>query len=123
MKPLKYVKKINEETAIFAQMIEQHCDKINKEYMKQLTQMLKDIAIGENLDYTVLKHKYMKSSKIDVNEEQMFENVEEDDTLLDKIVYNNTTYYVDKKNGNIVYDTKSTIVGKYQDGKIVLSNN
>ena len=127
MKGLKYVKKINEETAIFAQLIENYCEKTNKEYMKQITQLVKDIALGEGLDYDILKQKYIKGLKLDDTEDDIIpvnnEDNINDDTILDKIVFHNTIYYVDKKNGNIVYDTKSNIIGKYQDGKVVLASN
>jgi len=124
MKGLKHVKKINEETAIFAQLIENYCEKTNKELMKQVMQLVKDIALGEGLDYDMLKKKYIKGSKQDDIDEDnipnnMFVNTEEEETILDKIIFHNTIYYVDKKNGNIVYDTKSNIIGKFQDGKVV----
>ena len=127
MKGLKHIKKINEESAIFAQLIENYCEKANKEYMKQVTQLVKDIALGEGLDYNVLKQKYIKGSKLDDMEDDVtittYDSViEDDDTLLDKIVFHNTTYYVDKKNGNTVYDTKSSIVGKYHNGKVVFNS-
>jgi hypothetical protein len=126
MKGLKHIKKINEESAIFAQLIQNYCEKTNKEFMKQVTQLIKDIALGEGLDYDMLKQKYIKGSKNDDTEDDpttinTMDTIEEDDALLDKIIFHNTIYYVDKKNGNIVYDTKSNIIGKYQDGKVVLS--
>ena len=38
--------------------------------------------------------------------------------ILDKIIYNNKTYYIDKNNENDVFDTSFKIVGKYNNSII-----
>jgi len=119
MKSLKYAKKINEETAVFAQLIESYCTKINKEYMKQMLQLLEEIAVGEDLDFTHLKQKYIKNSKQDTEDSSAHENnTNEDEVLLDKIIYENKIYYIDKANDNDVYDIHSNKIGKYKNDKI-----
>ena len=116
MKGLKYAKKIKEESSAFLLMIEEHCDKINKEYQKQMYLMLEQISIGEGLDLKMLQAKYLKTKSEDTN------NVSPDDTtsaiLFDKIVYENTTYYIDKN--NTVYDNGANVIGRYDNKKVVL---
>ena len=114
MKSLKYAKKINEETAVFAQLIESYCTKINKEYMKQIVQLLEEIATGEGIDFNYLKQKYIKNSKQDT-EESTNETVVENEVLLDKIIYQNKIYYIDKTNDNDVYDVHSNKIGTYKN--------
>ena len=120
MKSLKYSKKINEETAAFAQLIESYCNKTNQEYMKQVLLLLAEIAKGENLDFDTLKKRYIKKESLEQVDEVSNEIVD-NDTLLDKIIYENNTYYIDKKNDNIVYDVNSKVIGKYKNQTIIFS--
>ena len=113
MKELKNTKKIKKEVNSLTQLIELHCDEINKDHMKQMIRLLKNIAIGENLNYEELKLKYLKKHDdiitsdtnipadiVDIKIESKIEN----DVILDKVTHNNTSYYVDKIN-NITYDS------------------
>ena len=118
MKSLKYAKKINEETAVFAQLIESYCTKINKEYMKQMLQLLEEIAVGEGIEFAYLKQKYIKNSKQDTEDSPAQENTDGDEVLLDKIIYENKIYYIDRANDNDVYDVHSNKIGKYKNDKI-----
>jgi len=125
MKGLKYVKKMNEETIAFSQLINSYSAKINKEYMKQMIHMLENIAHDENLDINVLKQKYIKKlptidEEDDEVEPELLEAQLDEKHVLDKITYNGTVYYVDKQNNNITYDSKKTVVGKWENGKIIL---
>ena len=113
MKGLKYSKKLKEESLAFSQMIELYCDKINKEYQKQMYALLENISKGEGLELTMLQKKYLK--KITHDETETEDNVEQ---ILDKIIYNNKTYYIDKNNENDVFDTSFKIVGKYNNSMI-----
>lgn len=120
MKSLKYAKKITEETAVFAQLIDSYCTKVNREYMKQVLQLVQDIAEGEGLDFAKLKQKYIKSSRSDILNDTN-DPTGDDEVLLDKILYDGKIYYLNKESDNVVYDTSSNIVGKYTDGKIVFT--
>lgn len=117
MKSLKYAKKINEEAAVFSQLIESYCAKINKEYMKQILQLLEEIAVGEGIEFAYLKQKYIKNSKQDTEESTTPENGDEE-ILLDKIIYENKIYYIDRANDDDVYDIHSNKIGKYKNDKI-----
>lgn len=118
MKSLKYVKKLKEETTILSKMIELYCDKINKEHQKNIYAILENIANGEGLDIYMLQSKYLKkqtpASEIEIT------NTEEEQ-VLDKIIFNNKTYYIDKNNDN-VYDTSSVVVGKYNNNNIIFNS-
>jgi hypothetical protein len=121
MKSLKYAKKISDETGAFVQLIESYCTKINKEYLKQTLELLKDIAQGEGLDFNLLKQKYIKTSRSDI-EETDTSTLDKDDVILSKIEYDGKIYYIDEQNDNIAYDTSSNIVGKYTNKKIIFKN-
>ena len=121
MKSLKYSKKINEEAKAFALLMESYSAKVNKEYMKNVLSLLSEIAKGENLDYDTLKKKYIKKD-VSVESEENKEIIDSD-KLLDPIIYDSKTYYVDTNNDNIVYDGDSNIVGKYKNKIIIFSKN
>jgi len=121
MKSLKYSKKINEEAKAFALLMESYSAKVNKEYMKNVLSLLSEIAKGENLDYDTLKKKYIKKDVSEESEEN--KEIIDSDKLLDPIIYDSKTYYVDTNNDNIVYDGDSNIVGKYKNKIIIFSKN
>ena len=102
---------------MFCQLIESYCTKINKEYMKQMLQLVEEIAHGENLDFTYLKQKYIKNSKIDTDEAIMCKD-DENEVLLDKIIFNNEIYYINRTD-NDVYDIHSTKIGIFKNDAIV----
>ena len=110
MKSLKYVKKLKEESTILSKMIELYCDKINKEHQKHIHMILENIAKGEGLKLDMLQSKYLKK-QVQVSE---IESTNTEEPVLDKIIFNNNTYWVDKNN-DIVYNTSSVIVGKYNN--------
>ena len=118
MKSLKYVKKLKEESTILSKMIELYCDKINKEHQKHIHMILENIAKGEGLKLDMLQSKYLKK-QVQVSEIESTNTEEEQ--VLDKIIFNNKTYYIDKNNDN-VYDTSSVIVGKYNNNNIIFNS-
>ncbi len=117
MKKLKYSKKIIQETNAFSQMIETYCDKLNKEYLKMVHTIIQNIADGENLDFNMLKKKYLNNTNI-ITEEYTFDN----ETILDKKIINGTAYYYEKIDNGRVYDSESNIVGKYINNEVVLNS-
>ena len=118
MKSLKNVKKLKEEITILSKMIELYCDKINKEHQKNIYTILENIAIGEGLDIDMLQSKYLNKQTPVIEIEST--NTEKEQ-VLDKIIFNNKTYYIDNNNDN-VYDTSSVIVGKYNNNNIIFNS-
>jgi len=116
-KKLKYSKKIQDETSAFITIITSYCSKINKEYLKSMTTLIEDIAIGENLDLDMLKEKYLNKKNVKATSSS-----EDSDIILDKIEYEGKFYFVepidigDRK----VYGEDSKIVGKMVNNKIEL---
>jgi len=115
-KKLKYSKKIQDETSAFITIITSYCNKINKEYAKNMNTLIEDIAIGEDLDPEMLKEKYLNKKNIKID------SSEDSDMILDKIEFEGKFYFVepidvgDRK----VYGEDSKIVGKMVDNKIEL---
>ena len=118
MKELKSVKEMK-------QLLDSYSSSINKEYMKKTLELLKKISIGENLDYNELKLKYIKKDVSDnipsTSESDITstDDIVDQPALLDKIIVNNVTYYVNKKTTQ-VYNTNSVFVGSYKMGKLNL---
>jgi hypothetical protein len=117
MKKLVYSKKIKQETAAFCQLIEAYCEKINKEYSKNINKILQKIAEGENLDFELLKKKYLNQDIV-INDSNTFE----DDTILEKEVIDGTAYYYEKTDNGKVYDSHSNVVGVYKNNKIIIKD-
>ena len=49
---------------------------------------------------------------------ESFNELQQSAVLLDKVIKNDTVYYVEKKKNGIVYNTKSEIVGYYKKNEI-----
>lgn len=138
MKKLKYSKKISNEMQTFIQIIDNLCNKLNKEYAKNINKLLQNIANGENLDINILREKYLKTLNISSDEENKEEvkdtanviindtsnnsNSSEEDIILDKIVIDGNNYYYENKENGKVYDAKSKIVGYYKNSQFNLNN-
>ncbi len=102
MKKLKYSKKLLNESKTFIQLIENYCNKMNKEYLKNVNILLKKIADGEKLNFDDLKEKYLNQSvqKETITDELTLTPTETEDTekdfdeiILDKIIIDDTHYY------------------------------
>jgi hypothetical protein len=116
MKKLKYTKKLTTDTMAFVALVNNYCDKVNKEYSKNMNKLINDIALGENLDPVKLKEKYLKSHN-SISSEQTYS----DESILDKIIIDNITYYVEDQPDGKVYDSNSVVVGKYTNKIVVLN--
>ncbi len=114
-KKLKYSKKIEEESNAFISLITSYCSKINKEYVKNMTTLIEEIAIGENLDPEMLKNKYL-------NKKNVKEDIPENDIILDKIEFEGKYYFVEPGEDGTVYNENSTVVGKMVNKKVVFSS-
>jgi hypothetical protein len=113
-KKLKYSKKIQDETSAFITIITSYCNKINKEYLKNMNALIEDIAIGENLDPEMLKDKYLNKKNVKTD------SSEDSDTILDKIEFEGKFYFVEPDGDKKVYGEDSKIVGKMVNNKIEL---
>ncbi len=137
MKKLKYSKKMLLDAKAFLKNTEKYYHKINKEYSQNILKLLESISIGENLDFEMLKNKYLKSSdNIDktltptteesppeLTEEQTTEeNIIQDCKILDKITIDGSNYYYENKENGCIYDSDSKIVGYYNNKKFILNN-
>lgn len=113
-KKLKYSKKIQDETSAFITMITSYCNKINKEYVKNMNTLIDDIAIGENLDPEILKQKYMNKKNIKID------SLEENNKILDKIEFEGKFYFIEPDGDRKIYSEDSKFVGKMINNKIEL---
>ena len=117
------------------------CNTINKEYAKNINKLLKRIAEGENLDYEMLKEKYLKSSTTKIvelsrlvdpvgpvglteeNEMVVYDNDTDElsEIIFDKIIINEKNYYYENKENGKIFDSSSNIVGVYKSKKFILT--
>jgi hypothetical protein len=141
MKKLLYSKKINNKSKEFIEMINIYCSKLNKEYAKNMLQLVFKIAKGENLNAQMLIDKYITNDETDiieeekesveepenteeivVEEEQLKVNTDEcDESFLDKIIINGECYYYQSVENGIVYNKESKQVGVYKNKKIIMN--
>ena len=120
MKQLKYTKKMQKDALVFMELINTYSHKLNKEYLKNMHKLIDDIAIGEKLDATVLKNKYLKSN---TTEETVDENTQDEGTILEKIVIDGAIYYYENIENGIVYNSSSKKVGIMKNNKIELNSH
>jgi len=144
MKKLKTTKKLQNEVKVFQEVINNYCNKINKEYAKNMNKLIKNIAKGENLDVEMLKEKYLNTLnqevevKIDINKEHetviildteldneyVSENTELnsfEEIIFDKVVIDGTNYYYENKDNGRIYDSSSKIVGVYKNNLFLIN--
>jgi len=90
--------------------------KINKYYkdvlLSEKKKLLLEISNGENLNYNLLKHKYLNLE----NNNSDCEN----EILLNKTSINSIDYYYENKDNGNIYDKNSKKVGIFIDGKFIL---
>ncbi len=131
MKKLLYSKKITNKSKELLEMINIYCSKLNKEYSKNMIQLVLKIAEGENLDGKMLIDKYITKIEevkecdkpkdeeiVEETEVEEVENVEENDSFLDKIIINGECYYYQSIENGIVYNKESKQVGVYKNKKV-----
>jgi hypothetical protein len=138
MKKLLYSKKINNKSKEFIEMINIYCSKLNKEYAKNMLQLVFKIAQGENLNAQMLIDKYITNEETEIIEEkepeeelEEPENTDEihvvqegtvkvntdetDEKFLDKIIINGECYYYQSIENGIIYNKASKPVGVYKN--------
>ncbi len=130
MKKLKYSKKMINETQSFVKLIENYCNKINKEYSKNVMTLLKKIADGENLDLEKLKKKYLSSPQIvediesnniltETSTEELTLVPSDEEVILDKIIIDNNNFYYENKENGKVYNESLKIIGQYKNKELI----
>ena len=126
MKNLKGLKLLHENVmCTLDDVIQENILLIKKEYKNNVKEenykLLLNICKGENLDFSVLQRKYLKTN--DLPEMSTNVNNETDtisDTILNKITINGNDYYYEPKENGIVYNSDSVQVGIFSNGKIVI---
>ena len=144
MKKLKTTKKLQNEVKVFQEFINNYCNKINKEYAKNMNKLIKNIAKGENLDVEMLKEKYLNTLnqevevKIEINKEHETEIILDteldneyvsqsnetkscEEIIFDKVVIDGTNYYYENKDNGRIYDSSSKIVGIYKNNLFLIN--
>lgn len=96
---------------------------IKQEYTQNIIEekikLLMMICEGENLDFNIVKTKYLKTKELSQLKEK--DSIEVDlcnDTIMDKIEVNGKQYYCEVKDKSIVYDMNAKVVGHYKNGTI-----
>lgn len=130
MRKLKELKEIHnifvESITELDSKIQQQLKKIKLEYQKNVSEekikLLLEVCNGENLDFNVIKNKYLKSKELNnISEEKSIKDNEiEEEDLLDKINISGKQYYYEAKEKGLVYDLNSKPVGIFKNGKIFL---
>ncbi len=144
MRKLKYSNKINQETALLSEMINNYVKKMNKEYVCNMNKLIELIARGENLDVNRLKTKYLgyfkstsdgKTDEIEQDEQAQVKldqgelaqgelaqdelaqdsvSSVNDEIYLDKILIDHLEYWYEKKNKGNIY-YNNNLVGNYNN--------
>jgi hypothetical protein len=127
MDKLKEVKKLHD---IFVDSINEldtnlksQLKEIKQEYQRNITQeritLLYAICENENLNFNIMKNKYLKPKEIlQISEnEPVFIN----ELLLSKIEINNNKYYYEAKENGNVYNSASKIVGIYKNNQVFIN--
>ena len=127
MDKLKEVKKLHD---IFVDSINEldtnlksQLKEIKQEYQRNITQeritLLYTICENENLNFNIMKNKYLKPKEIcKISEnEPVFIN----ELLLSKIEINNNKYYYEAKENGNVYNSASKIVGIYKNNQVFIN--
>lgn len=105
---------MQKEIALFTELMETFCHKLNKEYLKNMNKLIEDIAVGENLDINMLKTKYLKKSN-DIK------NISDDETILEKKIIDGKYYYYENIENGIVYNSSSEKVGVMKNNEILFN--
>jgi hypothetical protein len=101
--------------------------KIKKEYAKLIMEtrisLIKEICEGEELDFSVIKNKYLsEKERKNISETSVISTKEiVNEILLDTIVINNKTYFYENKEKGTIFDNKSKPVGVIKNGLPVLN--
>lgn len=118
---LKYVKKAKDELTAINELFNTYLEKINKEHnnilLKEFSNMIHEIAIGENLDEEDLRNKYLKVKK----SKKITKESNEDDQLLDKIIIDDNEYYYQNKENGFIFNSKSEKVGSFLNNELIFN--
>ena len=126
MKQLKTIIKLTSEINKMPESPAKDCincliNDVTTEYQKRMYQLLKKIALGENLDFDVLKQKYTKTFRKSLFESSLDSIVEEEELILTKILVDNVYYFVEMVPNGQVYNISSKLIGTWINDKIVIN--
>ena len=132
MKKLKGLKHLGKAFEEFANdwnaKLEVHITNLKEEHeltvMQELTKQLKTVCDDNNLDFNMLKHKYLPNKAISliVHEQPVKKTSVPIEELLDKTTIDDKDYYYENKEDGKVYDDKTIIVGVYKKNKVILND-
>ena len=119
---LKNVKKLKDEFSEVSNIL----NKIQKEHEKilleQKNELISNIAYGEGLDEIILREKYLKvAEKESSKKKEPVIAVVTNDSLLDKVILNDETYFYENKENGHIYNSSSDKVGTYTKKQFVFS--
>jgi hypothetical protein len=144
MKELRSVKNMNRSIDLFSKQINKEYmkltlqllqdisigekldfNKLKLKYIKKVedVQLLSEDSETESNENNLTSNmvKLLDNSSNELSEEPSNESsneLQQSAVLLDKVIKNDTVYYVEKKKNGIVYNTKSEIVGYYKKNEI-----
>ena len=144
MKELRSVKNMNRSIDLFSKQINKEYmkltlqllqdisigekldfNKLKLKYIKKVedVQLLSEDSETESNENNLTSNmvKLLDSSSNELSEEPSNESsneLQQNCVLLDKVIKNDTVYYVEKKKNGIVYNAKSEIVGHYKKNEI-----
>jgi hypothetical protein len=103
--------------------LQKQTKKIKQEHLEvvinEKIKLLYEVCTGENLDFNLIKNKYLKSKEIGmISLEEIPKEKQVEEVLLNKIIFNETEYYYETFGNNIVYNMESKPVGIYKNNKI-----
>ena len=129
LKGLKHLEKTYEEFANdWHTKLQGSINNIKEEHelnvMHELSKLLKKVCDDHELDFNVLKHKYLPNKAISlIVQEHPIKKINEPiEELLDKTIIEDKEYYYENKEDGKVYDNKTKVVGVYKNNKVILDD-
>ena len=109
---------------ILDEELQKQTKKIKQEHLEvvinEKIKLLYEVCTGENLDFNLIKNKYLKSKEVSmISLEEIPKEKQVEEILLNKIIFNETEYYYETFGNNTVYNMESKPVGTYKNNKII----
>lgn len=106
--------------------VKESLKKIKKDFsttiIEEKINFLKIICEGEDLDFSVLKEKYLNDKEKKLIKEQVETKDFTNEVLLSSVNIDGIQYFYENKEKGNVYDLKSKIVGSVKNGVPMLNN-
>jgi hypothetical protein len=120
MKKLKTTKKIQNEFKLFQEALNKYCDKINREYARNMNKLIENIAKGENLDIEMLKEKYLNN--FDGKKEKIFEINNNTEDTTNNVTTTTTSEIEVEAEVEVTVDNKTNIFEEIIFDKVVIDD-